>query len=77
MVGGFNAPNRVLLTEDARPGERFQIAVFGINGPISASPRNYIWMRTASLDFYAPDRARQRLPPSSRSTAPMADSTRS
>ena len=58
VVGGFNAPNRVLLTEDARPGERFQIAVFGINGPISASPRNYIWMRTASLDFYAPDRAR-------------------
>jgi gluconolactonase len=31
--------------------------VFGINGPISASPRNYIWMRTATLDFYAPERA--------------------
>src|ERR671924_230130 len=24
----------------------------------SASPRNYIWMRTATLDFYAPQRAR-------------------
>jgi gluconolactonase len=48
----------VVLTRDARPGERFAIAVFGINGPISASPRNYIWMRTASLDFYAPERAR-------------------
>jgi gluconolactonase len=58
VVGGFNAPNRVLLTDDARPGERFQIAVFGINGPISASPHNYIWMRTATLDFYAPERAR-------------------
>jgi gluconolactonase len=58
VVGGFNAPNRVVLTRDARPGDRFQIAVFGINGPISASPRNYIWMRTASLDFYAPERAR-------------------
>ena len=58
VVGGFNAPNRVLLTDDARPGQRFQIAVFGINGPISASPRNYIWMRTATLDFYAPERAR-------------------
>src|SRR5439155_4177425 len=34
-------------------GQRFVIAVFGINGPISASPHNYIWMRTASLDFYA------------------------
>ena len=53
VVAGFNAPNRVLLTDDARPGQRFEIAVFGINGPISASPRNYIWMRTASLDFYA------------------------
>ena len=36
VVAGFNAPNRVILTRDARPGQRFQIAVFGINGPISA-----------------------------------------
>ena len=58
VAAGFNAPNRVVLTSNAHPGETFEIAVFGINGPISASPRNYIWMRTASLDFYAPDRAR-------------------
>ena len=57
VAGGFNAPNRVVLTRDARPGQRFQIAVFGINGPISASPRNYIWMRTATLDVYARARA--------------------
>jgi gluconolactonase len=57
VMAGFNAPNRVLLTRDARPGDRFQLAVFGINGPISASPANYIWMRTATLDFYAPERA--------------------
>jgi len=57
VAAGFNAPNRVVLTRDARPGERFQLAVFGINGPVSASPRNYIWMRTATLDFYAPERA--------------------
>ena len=57
VAAGFNAPNRVILTRDAQPGQVFQIAVFGINGPISASPRNYIWMRTATLDFYAPDRA--------------------
>jgi gluconolactonase len=62
VVRGFNAPNRVVLTSDARPGQRFQIAVFGINGPISASPRNYIWMRTASLDFYARDRAQAARP---------------
>jgi gluconolactonase len=57
VVGGFNSPNRVVLTRDARAGERFQIAVFGINGPISASPRNYIWMRTATLELYAAGRA--------------------
>jgi gluconolactonase len=57
VVQGFNAPNRVILTTDAQPGDRFAIAVFGINGPISVSPRNYIWMRTATLDFYAPGRA--------------------
>ena len=57
VVSGFNAPNRVLLTRDARAGDRFVIAVFGINGPISAAPANYIWMRTATLDFYAPERA--------------------
>jgi gluconolactonase len=56
VVAGFNAPNRVVLTRDARPGDRFVIAVFGINGPISASPANYIWMRTATLDMYAGDR---------------------
>jgi uncharacterized protein GlcG (DUF336 family) len=57
VVAGFNASNRVLLTRDARSGERFQLAVFGIKGPISVSPANYIWMRTATLDFYAPERA--------------------
>jgi gluconolactonase len=57
VVAGFNAPNRVVLTQDAQPGDTFTIAVFGINGPISASPRNYIWMRTATLDFYTPERA--------------------
>jgi gluconolactonase len=40
IIAGFNAPNRVLLNDAARPGQRFQIAVFGINGPISVSPRN-------------------------------------
>jgi gluconolactonase len=57
VTAGFNAPNRVVLTRDARPGDTYAIAVFGINGPISASPRNYIWMRTATLDFYSAERA--------------------
>jgi len=58
VVAGFNAPNRVVLTRDARPGEQYELRIFGINGPISASPHNYIWIRTATLDFYAAERAR-------------------
>ena len=53
VVAGFNAPNRVVLTQDARPGQTFHIAVFGINGPISAAPHNYIWLRGATLDFFS------------------------
>jgi gluconolactonase len=61
VVSGFNVPNRVVLTRDARPGQSFQLAVFGINGPISASPRNYIWLRSATLDVYAPAPAEERV----------------
>ena len=35
LIKGFNAPNRVVLTRDARPGQRIQLAIFGVNGPIS------------------------------------------
>jgi gluconolactonase len=58
MVKGWNAPNRVMLTRNAKAGERFQIIVFAMNGPISAPPGNFIWVRSATLDFYSPQRAR-------------------
>jgi gluconolactonase len=54
LVKGFNAPNRVVLTRDARPGQQFQIAVFGMNAPVSNPPGNFIWVRSATLDFYKP-----------------------
>jgi gluconolactonase len=54
VAAGWNAPNRVVLTRDARPGERFQIAVFGINGPVSTHPDTYIWVRSATLEFFRP-----------------------
>jgi gluconolactonase len=53
LITGFNAPNRVVLTRDARPGQQIQLAIFGINGPVSAPPVNFIWVRSATLDFYA------------------------
>jgi gluconolactonase len=52
LVKGFNAPNRVVIANDARPGQRIQLAVFGINGPLSSPPPNFIWLRSATLDFY-------------------------
>ncbi|MGH7525811.1 MAG: SMP-30/gluconolactonase/LRE family protein, partial [Gemmatimonadales bacterium] len=52
LVKGFNAPNRVILTRDARPGQEFQLAIFGVNGPVSNPPVNFIWIRSATLDFY-------------------------
>ena len=54
VAAGWNAPNRVVLTCDAKAGDRFQIAVLGINGPLSTHPDTYIWVRSATLDFYAP-----------------------
>ena len=52
VVRGFNAPSRVVLTRDARPGQTFRIAVFAMNGPVSAVPTNFLWFRSATLDVY-------------------------
>jgi gluconolactonase len=58
LIRGFNAPNRVVLGRDVKPGQQFQLAVFGMNGPISDPPANFIWIRSATLDFYkAPESA--------------------
>jgi hypothetical protein len=54
LMKGFNAPNRVVLTTSARPGQTIQIAVLGANGPLSDPPSNFIWVRSATLDFYKP-----------------------
>jgi len=54
VVAGWNAPNRVVLTKNALPGKKYQIAVLGINGPLSTHPDTYIWVRSATLDFYTP-----------------------
>jgi gluconolactonase len=56
VIKGFNAPNRVVVTRQARPGDRIQLAVLGANGPLSKPPGNFIWVRSASLDFYDPSR---------------------
>jgi hypothetical protein len=50
IVAGFNFPNRVEL-KDARPGKTYQLAVFGINGPISATPTNWIFLGPTFLEL--------------------------
>src|SRR5206468_6256107 len=52
VVAGWNAPNRLVVGRDVKPGQQIQLAVFGMNGPISNPPTNFIWMRFAKLAFY-------------------------
>lgn len=51
-IAGYNARNRVILGEHVKPGDKFSIAILGINGTIGKLPDNYIWVRNAVVDFY-------------------------
>ena len=51
-IQGFNMPNRVVLADSVKAGDRFQIAIFGINGPISVVPANFVFFREAKIAFY-------------------------
>jgi gluconolactonase len=52
VIKGWNASNRLIVSRSVQPGQKIQLAIFGINGPISNPPTNYIWMREAKLEFY-------------------------
>ena len=49
---GFNIPNRVVLADTVKPGDKSQIVIFGINGPISVAPMNLVWFREAKTEFF-------------------------
>lgn len=51
-IQGFNMPHRLVLANPVAPGDRFEIAVFAINGPISAAPANFLWFREAKVEFF-------------------------
>jgi hypothetical protein len=69
-VSGFNSKNRVRLQmtfesstkgkklrlmRDAKPGDVFQIAVLGINGPLGVPPANKIFLHgKTNLEFFSP-----------------------
>jgi gluconolactonase len=52
MIKGWNAENRLVIGRGVKPGQKIQLAIFGINGPISTPPTNYIYMRHARLEFH-------------------------
>ncbi len=54
VIKGWNGVNRLVVGRDVQPGQKIQIAVFGINGPLSDPPTNFIWMRLARLSFSRP-----------------------
>ena len=53
VINGYNARQRVLLTDHAKPGETFDLAILVTNGPVADLPNNYVWIRSATIDFYA------------------------
>jgi gluconolactonase len=52
VIKGWNAENRVVIGRGVKPGQKIQLAIFGINGPISNPPTNYIYMKYARLGFH-------------------------
>src|SRR5262249_9452883 len=57
LIGGWNAPSRVVICRDTNPGRQVHLAIFAANGPLSDPPANFVWVRSATLDFYKPGRA--------------------
>jgi hypothetical protein len=51
-IQGFNMPHRLVLGNPVAAGDRFEVAVFAINGPISAAPANFLWFREAKVEFF-------------------------
>jgi gluconolactonase len=51
-IQGFNIPNRVVIADAVKAGDKVEIAIFGINGPISVAPTNFVFFRQASVEFY-------------------------
>jgi hypothetical protein len=49
-VQGFNVPQRVEITPDAKPGARHTIALLAVNGPLAA-PGGAVFVRYATLAF--------------------------
>ena len=52
-VQGFNTPQRVLVTTDPQPGQRYTFALLAVNGPLG-EPGGSVFVRSATLAFEWP-----------------------
>ncbi len=52
VIAGWNASNHLVVGRNVKPGQQIQLAIFGINGPLSNPPTNFIYLRYAKLEFY-------------------------
>jgi gluconolactonase len=52
VIAGWNAENHLVVGRNVKPGQQIQLAIFGVNGPLSNPPTNFIYMRYAKLRFY-------------------------
>ena len=52
VIAGWNAENRLVVGRNVKPGQQIQVAIFGVNGPLSNPPTNFIYMRFARLSFF-------------------------
>ncbi len=83
VIKGWNAANRLVVGRGVKPGQTIQFAIFGVNGPLSQPPTNYIWMRyaawnsTKSRPDRLPSRRRKSTSTSSVSILPSMPSCRS
>ena len=49
----LQCPAARLAHRQRQPGDTFDLAILVTNGPIADLPDNYVWIRSATLDFYA------------------------
>ncbi len=52
IIAGWNAENHLVVGRNVKPGQQIQLAIFGINGPLSNPPTNFIYLRYAKLQFF-------------------------
>jgi len=52
VIAGWKAENHLVVGRNVKPGQQIQLAIFGVNGPLSNPPTNFIYIRYARLAFY-------------------------